>query len=525
VKNDAYELAASPRAATDRIDGTVQNHTGGAVFEIGDAARARRFLVLGSAGGTYYQRERDITRENYDALTRMAQTAPAALAALIRDVSVRGIAPKVDPQLFGLAVMTSQPGEARALAFDIFPDVVRTGSHLLMWARYNKALGGKVGRAWRRAVSTWYTSRAADGLAYQLAKYRQRDGWSQKDLIDMSHALAGTQPIETTAALAWARGSSGKDGFEWMGESLPLLLASLDSDASVKQLIAAGASWEMLPDAELRRSETWDTLIAARRLPLTAALRQLARMTEIGVFDPYFSNETAGRLKALFADEDAIRKARVHPLNVLIALRAYATGATRSGLSYRPVPGVIEALDPMFYTAFETAEASNKRHLVGVDISSSMRGVTALGLSSHEIATVLAMKILRTEPQSLVVGFADQIRELGMTRTMDLQGALRTTQGAFGATNPGALIEYAWRHKIPVDTFVVITDNEVNRGRHVPDVLKAYRSETGIDAKLAVLACTATDFSIADPNDPGMLDIAGFGSDVPALLTEFSRGL
>jgi 60 kDa SS-A/Ro ribonucleoprotein len=520
VKNDAYELAAQPRAATARIDGTVQNHTGGAVFEIGDAARARRFLVLGSAGGTYYQGERDITRENYDVLTRMAQTAPAALAALIRDVSVRGIAPKVDPQLFGLAVMTSQPGEARALAFDIFQDVVRTGSHLLMWARYNKALGGKVGRAWRRAVSTWYTSRDADALAYQLAKYKQRDGWAQRDLIDMSHALAGRVPIETVGALRWARGTMDENG------PLPLLLRTLDHEGvTVPELIGAGASWEMLPDAALRESKTWDTLIANRRLPLTAATRQLARMTEIGVFDPYFSNETAGRLKALFSDEDAIRKARVHPLNVLLAIRAYASGSTRSGLSYRPIMGVFEALEPMFYTSFETAAASGKRHLVGIDISASMTNQNALGLTSHEVATVLAMKILRTEPQSLAVGFASEIRELGMTKTMDLQSALRTTQGAFGATNPGALIEYAWRHKIPVDTFVVITDNEVNRGRHVPDVLKAYRSEMGIDAKLAVLACTATNFSIADPNDPGMLDIAGFGSDVPALLTEFSRGL
>jgi 60 kDa SS-A/Ro ribonucleoprotein len=520
VRNDAYELAASPRAATDRIDGTVENHTGGAVFEIGDAARARRFLILGSAGGTYYQGERDITRQNYDVISRMAQSAPAALATLIQDVSIRGVAPKVDPQLFALAVMTSAPGEARALGFQIFTDVVRTGSHLLMWARYNKALGGKVSRSWRRAVATWYTSRTPDGLAYQLAKYRQRDGWSQRDLIDMSHALAGAPSEATAFALRWARGEK-----DMVDAALPLLLTSLDSDASVKQLIAAGASWEMLPDAELRRSETWDTLVAAGRLPLHAALRQLARMTEVGVIDPYFSNETSGRLRAMFADEEKLRKARLHPLNVLLAIRSYAKGETRSGLTYRPVMGVIDALEPAFYGSFETAAASGKRTLVGVDISQSMTTHVSLGLAAHEIATVLAMKILRTEPNSLVVGFADQIRELGMTKTMDLQSALRTTQGAFGVTNPSSLIEYAWRHKIPVDTFVVITDNEVNHGRHVPDVLKAYRSEMGIDSKLAVLATTATNFSIADPNDPGMLDIAGFGADVPALLTEFSRGL
>lgn len=34
---------------------------------------------------------------------------------------------------------------------------------------------------------------------------------------------------------------------------------------------------------------------------------------------------------------------------------------------------------------------------------------------------------------------------------------------------------------------------------------------------------TATDFSIADPDDPGMLDIAGFDVAVPNLITEFSK--
>jgi 60 kDa SS-A/Ro ribonucleoprotein len=33
---------------------------------------------------------------------------------------------------------------------------------------------------------------------------------------------------------------------------------------------------------------------------------------------------------------------------------------------------------------------------------------------------------------------------------------------------------------------------------------------------------TATDFTIADPSDPGMLDVAGFDSAVPTLLTNFS---
>lgn len=97
-----------------------------------------------------------------------------------------------------------------------------------------------------------------------------------------------------------------------------------------------------------------------------------------------------------------------------------------------------------------------------------------------------------------------------------------TRENALAST--GLLIQHALKHKIPVDTFVVITDNEVNTGLHVPDLLRKYRRKTGIDARLAVLAVTSTGFTIADPTDPGMLDIAGFGADVPAVLEAFSGG-
>lgn len=44
------------------------------------------------------------------------------------------------------------------------------------------------------------------------------------------------------------------------------------------------------------------------------------------------------------------------------------------------------------------------------------------------------------------------------------------------------------------------------------------------DAKLVVMGMASTGFTIADPTDPGMLDICGFDSAVPELLKEFVLG-
>ena len=50
-------------------------------------------------------------------------------------------------------------------------------------------------------------------------------------------------------------------------------------------------------------------------------------------------------------------------------------------------------------------------------------------------------------------------------------------------------------------------------------------TELGIpDCKLVVWATTATGFSIADPQDPFMLDVCGFSADVPELICDFIRG-
>lgn len=44
------------------------------------------------------------------------------------------------------------------------------------------------------------------------------------------------------------------------------------------------------------------------------------------------------------------------------------------------------------------------------------------------------------------------------------------------------------------------------------------------DAKLVVVGLTATNFTIADPKDPGMLDVVGFDTAMPGLVRNFVMG-
>ena len=53
------------------------------------------------------------------------------------------------------------------------------------------------GRSLRRAVGRWYAAQPVDALAYQVVKYRQRDGVTHRDLLRLAHParrVGGGQP-------------------------------------------------------------------------------------------------------------------------------------------------------------------------------------------------------------------------------------------------------------------------------------------------------------------------------------------
>ena len=310
----------SRRAAADQSP----NSAGGYTFTLDDAARLRRFLILGVDGGTYYTSAQDLAIDNLEVLERMAAEAPRTLVDTIVEVSTSGAAPRQNPALFALAYATSVP-QAREDALAALPRVVRTGSHLFTFAGYVEQFRGW-GRGLRRAVGSWYTGGTADRLAYQAVKYRQREGWTHRDLLRLAHPR--TDDAGLRAAFDWiAHGA--------VGEATPSLIEGF---IKAQEATAARSwaqivrdyrlTWEMLPDAALARPEVWDALLDVG-VPMTALMRQLPRLTRLGML-PAIGGRTK-EVCAQLTDADRLRKARVHPVSVLVAQRTYAGGASHRG--------------------------------------------------------------------------------------------------------------------------------------------------------------------------------------------------
>jgi 60 kDa SS-A/Ro ribonucleoprotein len=267
-------------------------------------------------------------------------------------------------------------------------------------------------------------------------------------------------------------------------------------------------------------------------MPQTALMRQLPRLTRLGVLDGAVGVTVAEQL----ADAGRLARARVHPVNVLVAQRTYASGrGARGNAQWTPIRRISDALDAAFYAAYGAVRPANKRSLLALDVSGSMgQGVGGLPVTCREAAAALAMVTAATEPQHRVVGFTAGGRRFNDTAITEpdigprrrLDDVCRYTAGLqFGATDCALPMIWARQNRVEVDTFHIYTDNETWYGSiHPHQALQQYRQHMGIDARLVVVSMTATRNSIADPADPRQLDISGFDSTVPTLLADFSRG-
>lgn len=134
-----------------------RNNAGAQTFVIGDMARLRRFLVLGSEGGTFYVGEHALTRDNAGVVLDLAATRGTEVVTEALAISTAGRAPRQNPALFALAAVSAVgDADARTAAHDALPLVARTGTHLFLFAGYVEQMRGW-GRSLRRAVAAWYT--------------------------------------------------------------------------------------------------------------------------------------------------------------------------------------------------------------------------------------------------------------------------------------------------------------------------------------------------------------------------------
>lgn len=534
---------------------TVKNAAGGFVFEVDDHTRLHRFLTLGTDGGTYYTSAPELTQKNADVVFRLAKTEPDYLVETIVEISSAGRAPRQNPAIFALAIAASAELEStRAYALSYLPVVCRTASSLFTFIGYIEQFRGW-GPQLKRAVANWYLSRPTPSLAYQMVKYRQRDGMTHRDVLRLVRGgWATDENAERMALMNWACGRrSGTDRNGQPTAPLPQLIDDFERLQAAKTATQAvdainesiGVSWEMVPTQLLNQPSVWEALLGRDRVPQGALIRQLPRLTRIGVI----KGATGAMIASRLVDAERLTNARVHPINVLVALRNYSRGysAAGHGDTWTPDRRIMDALDAAFYNAYGAVQASGKRILLALDVSGSMdsHNCSGLPLTAREAVGALAMVTTAVEPEVDIIGFTGvhervrspyggssrvMIRANGVTE-LDISPRRRLDDNArymrelpMGRTDCALPFLWALENRRAYDAVVIMTDNESWAGPvHVHQALRDYRAVYG-PTRLVAVAATATHYSVADEQDALSLNVSGFDSAVPNVIADFAGG-
>jgi len=526
----------------------VPNSAGGFAFAVDDWTRLDRFLILGSEGGSYYASEQALTVGNAEAVLRCLKVDGVRVVERLKEISFSGRAPKNKPAIFVLALaMAHGDHTTKAAAYRALPDVARYGTDLFsLVAEVQNHRGW--GRGLRRAIADWYNGKDGRDVAYQAIKYQSRDGWTHRDLLRLAHP---EPPDESHSALYhWI-----VKGWENVGDDPHPDPSLVQVWAFEKAKLATKANEvidlitryrlprECVPTQFLNEKEVWRAL--TEQMPATALIRNLATMTRVGLIAP-MTEETKLVVDKL-TNEEYLKRGRVHPLSVLMALKTYASGrGVKGGNSWQPVGQITDALDGAFYRSFATVQPTGKRWLLALDVSGSMNNGEIAGMpgiSPRVGAAAMAMITARTEPNHHIVAFSHAPRAsitfsnfqkqgshnllvpVNITPRQRLDDVMRQVDGIpMGATDCALPMVYALQNKIPVDVFVIYTDSETWAGTiHPTQALRQYREQMGIPAKLIVVAMVSNGFTIADPNDAGMMDVVGFDAAAPAVMADFAR--
>lgn len=509
-----------------------RNAEGGFVFSTDDETTLRRFLVLGTTAGTYYASSEQLSADALEVVDRMLVQDAKRVVDIIVEVSLSGAPLKQSPCIFALAracsFVSGDPKRdcdngdpvtvGRAYALAKAPVVLRTFQHVFEFLDYTTRQRGKGGSGLKTMLGRILTQGEVRDLEYQALKYRDREGFTPRDLLRLAHAKPGS--TERDNLMGWIAKAESEKGRAAVASSARLaafeeLRAGVSVERAAQLITDQRLTHEFVPNELLGHQEIWAALLP--NLPLTALTRNLRKMTQVGLLKDGKS-EAVKLVRDKLTNVEALRRARLHPLRIMGARAAYSTGTSRygHGSDFIPSSAVLSVLDDALELSWRAVEPLNKRTVIGVDKSGSMSQQSPMaGLSAFHACLALATWYKRTEVECHVILFDHSPELLNVSNKVTWSEMMRMSNPS-GSTDTSAPLRWITANKIDPELIVTMTDNETWAGKtHYVEELGRIRQRVSHPVANVIAAVTATSSTVADPNDPHHLEVVGFDPTVP----------
>jgi hypothetical protein len=237
---------------------------------------------------------------------------------------------------------------------------------------------------------------------YDLAKYNRDGAVKLRDVLFLCHA----KPKDEAQAQTWKQLVDG---------TLPI-----------------PDTWEVTLSAGKDKKETWERLLAEKKLGALALLRNLRNMAEAGV------NEAA-----IFSALDEMNVERVLPFRFIAAARF--------------VPQWEPALERAFLRCAGTASLQGKT-IILVDVSGSMKEALSEKSDMRRVDAACGVAMVAREMGDCrVFTFSDSLVEVPARRGFALRDAIVSSQ-PMRNTYLGAAVSKV--NEVPCDRLIVITDEQ-----------------------------------------------------------------
>ncbi len=508
----------------------IRGKSSGYMFQAGIWRTLRRCLLIGTGNGSYYATKWELTNDFVDVLEKAIAEDPDRVAQEIVYAS-DGRSINNSAPIWALVLLSMGESPAAKTAFQsIFPQVIRTASHFYEWISYTKSVRG-FGKVVREAGKNWLLQGDTKALAYQLLKYQQRHGFSNRDALRLFHAKPQTEdrdllfkwvvngwdelpPEPPTSALnqIW--------WYEWLKRN---------PDRTPEAITKGRLTHEMAAPVGKMDVAAWQLLF--EDMPIGALLRNLGSLTEIGVLAyAKSSKKNLNRVASILNSKEHLRKGRIHPIDVLKALKTYRSGGSlgKSSKTWTPVPRIIDILELALEMSFDAIEPTGKVFMHAVDISGSMSyySVSSINLTCCEIATTMALASAKAEQNYMIRGFSTEFISLNINRSDSFSSAMEKASDLnFGGTDASSAYNWMIKNKYSADVICFWTDCESWAGyKHPTQALAEYRQKVNPDAKAIYISLVPNNITLVDPKDPNSWDIAGFDPSTPRLIQSIASG-
>lgn len=511
----------------------VDNSSGGYSFKQSDKDILYRWMIIGSENGTYYTQDKiEVTKIGTAALKLVDKKKIVEMA---KDVIENGKANKLEYAIYSLAYVAYHGDiNEKQLVYSIAPQILGNMPKMTMFLACYQAIKkietGKStigGSGICRVISKWYMTMPTGLMAYQVAKYPQRNGFSHADLLRISHIgrlesnkAKYTLPDDKVAIVEYIKWytnggeekprifeSTNKDHKPIVGKHKIEQASTLDE--ALKIMKEYNLTHEMVPTKFQGSKEFYDVMMT--QSPVHATVWRLGAATAKDCITPM--GDTTKAIVQRITNKDEIEKQMIHPMKFYNALTTYKNGRGEKGsLSWAPNQMILEALEDGFYHAIGTVPDSARNVLIAVDHSGSMQGPPL------DFACAIASVLLRSQRSVQLVGYAMRISNPQVHRKMSMLGityAIKKVSIGEGTDSTQPIL-YAMNKCPDADAIICITDGFTWAGStHVSQALKKWRVKKPHGRYVEMITSMGGSQNI-DPLD--MNSLVTFGQDAEAAI-------